>query len=132
MGLRADRYRRVGEEAARLRQQAGRLDPHPVWGWLHGRAIVLDGVEGELRYEAQLVSYPVPGWRETLIHQPTERGRNSAVYRTHREKLGDDWVTDLTTGDRWCELAMRLEAPQAVLNAFYAWGVRDESQKQEE
>lgn len=82
---------------------------NPVFAFLDGRRMTLDGVEGVFKHEVREALYPYRHTVERLIHHPTARGKRSEAYQTVRARLHDDWSTDLTDSiERYGEIAMKL------------------------
>ncbi len=72
---------------------------------LDGKHLVLDGIDGHIKVERPR---PSPYYGTTLtrvIHNASAKGRKSDEYRKIKQKLGDDWSTDLTSGERVGEIA---------------------------
>lgn len=75
---------------------------------LDGRHYTLDGVSGVLRHKTISARYPYPHVDHTLSHMADAKGKRSPKYIELRDKLRDDWSTDLTNSDRLIDIAMRL------------------------
>lgn len=68
---------------------------------MNGRTYTLDGIHGTIKVEK---------WNgmTTISHNPSKRGMATDAYRETKRKLGDDWSSDLTYGDRFGEIAYGL------------------------
>jgi hypothetical protein len=75
-----------------------------LFTFMHGRTMVIDGVDGEIVYDAQSAT--------PLLHCATEAGRASLAYKNVKALMGDDWDTDLLKSDfafeAFCAEAERL------------------------
>lgn len=75
---------------------------------LDGRHCTLDGISGVLRHETISARYPYAHVDHTLSHTADAKGKRSPKYIELRDKLRDDWSTDLTNSDRLIDIALRL------------------------
>jgi len=66
-----------------------------------GRFIDEDGIEKDVIYEEYGAIYPYIHTVRKVWGKPTKKGRRQPKYIEIKEKLGDDWETDLT--DTWAE-----------------------------
>ncbi len=64
--------------------------------WCNGRTVVHGGISGviELRGERPY---------QKVYHVPDAKGKRTKAYADMRDKLRDDWSTDLTEADALCE-----------------------------
>ena len=69
---------------------------------INGMAWNLSGVNGTLRIET------INGMTE-IVHHATAGGRRSKAYRTIREQLGDDYVTQLEIGEETQKIFAAIE-----------------------
>ena len=82
---------------------------NPIFIFLDRMGYILDGVDGIFRCDVSRVIYPCAGCSTKLIHVPTAKGKRSAAYRELRQKMGDDWDTDLTGSiERYVSIAVEL------------------------
>ena len=55
-----------------------------------------EGIKVQLTQDVYAATYPYPHYVVKFSLEPTAAGKRSAQYRYWRDKLGDDWSTDLT------------------------------------
>lgn len=76
---------------------------NPIYRFLNGKVYNLDGVQGIFYYR------PIESFgRDTIEHQPTPVGKQSAHYAEVKRQLRDDWSSDLTHSERVADIAVAL------------------------
>jgi hypothetical protein len=84
-----------------------------LFAFLHGKSYVLDGIRGVFHYETCKARVPYERIVHKLSHEPDASGRRTKQYREIKRQLGDDWSTDLTDGERLCDIAVELGYKEA-------------------
>lgn len=64
-----------------------------------GHTFTLAGINVQLKRESYNAIYPYPHRVVRIIAHPTVAGQRTNLYRSYRDTLGDDWVTDMTQSD---------------------------------
>lgn len=67
---------------------------NPIYEFLDGQIIGLNGVEGKLKLDVWVDRFGL--LRYQLCHEATEKGKQTTRYQDCKQKLGDDYVTDIT------------------------------------
>jgi hypothetical protein len=83
--------------------KTGKTFHEMAFEYLNGRTVTHDGIEGVLRYSKRNAIYPYAHTIHQLIHEPTEAAKETSAYQYIRRQLGDDWDTDLTDSECWCD-----------------------------
>lgn len=81
---------------------------HDVGMWLDGKTGTVDGMTGRFQY----TTYRPRGsnrTRQTLVLQPNAATRETQAYREQRQRLGDDFVIDLTNRDNLMNVARSMK-----------------------
>lgn len=63
---------------------------------LDGIEVPLMGIDGILCHQVTKCRYPYEYVQHKLLHRPTEAARPTAAYQRIKERLGDDWYTDVS------------------------------------
>jgi hypothetical protein len=77
---------------------------NPIFEFLDGKHYTHNDVSGTLRHET--LTHHTGFVENRLMHHADKKGQQCTAYRKTREKLGDDYVTDLTNDiEGYCVLA---------------------------
>jgi len=68
---------------------------------IDGAKVTIDGVPGTIKVEHRKRAW---GIESKVIHHPSAAGKKTEAYKATKRKLGDDYVTDLTDGERLVEI----------------------------
>lgn len=60
-------------------------------------------IPGVLKHKVIQAIYPYPRAVHQLTWEATEEAKKTEAYRFVRHQLHDDWVSDLTDSDIWCD-----------------------------
>jgi hypothetical protein len=87
---------------------------------IHGRTIILNGIERVVRFSAYEAIYPYRHTVRNLHAEPTAKGKRTEAYQSEKHILGDDWFTDLAESDPTvlADVAARLGLTDQLAEAF--------------
>jgi hypothetical protein len=74
-----------------------------AFSYLHGKIVEREGMTGTLRYEHYEARYPYAHTVHKLTWEADAKSRETEAYLYVRRQLGDDWSSDLTDSDCWCD-----------------------------
>lgn len=69
------------------------------WTKHDGRIVKIDGMNCKIRVRIVNAVYPYPHESITVEAEPTAAAKRSKKYRSIKERLGDDWLTDILESD---------------------------------
>lgn len=80
-----------------------------IFEFLHNKLYTLDGISGVFKYTTYKAIYPYEHMVHKLHHEADKEGMQTKKYRETKQKLGDDWSTDLTDSiEKYCDIALEL------------------------
>ena len=71
--------------------------------YLNGKTVVRDGRTGTLVHSHWTARYPYVHDVHKLSWEPSEEAKRTESYQCIKRQLKDDWSTDLTDSDVWCD-----------------------------